>query len=97
MNLQLGDVQTTALIPLAVKASESRRENPRVTDKKALEIADSPNIGACLCVGCWLEGGETAGCDCETFIRYFAERNKLFKTAWLCLPQNLLHQSYRLQ
>ena len=47
--------------------------------KKALEIADSPNIGACLCVGCWLEGGEAAGCDCETFIRYFAERNKLFK------------------
>lgn len=47
--------------------------------KKALEIADSPNIGACLCVGCWLEGGEGTGCDSETFIRYFAKRNKLFK------------------
>ena len=25
--------------------------------KQALEIADSPNVGMCLCVGCWLEGG----------------------------------------
>ena len=31
---------------------------------KALEIADSPNIGACLCLGCWLEGGkELMGAD----------------------------------
>ena len=26
--------------------------------KKAMDIADSPNIGVCLCVGCWLEGGK---------------------------------------
>ena len=26
--------------------------------QKALTIADSPNIGACLCLGCWLEGGK---------------------------------------
>ena len=44
MNLQLGDVQTTALIPLAVKASESRRKNPRVTDKKAVEIVEALGI-----------------------------------------------------
>ncbi|MCE2450702.1 MAG: mannonate dehydratase [Candidatus Latescibacteria bacterium] len=25
--------------------------------KRALEIADSPNVGMCLCIGCWLEGG----------------------------------------
>ena len=44
MDLQLGDVQTTALIPLAVKASESRRKNPRVTDKKAVEIVEALGI-----------------------------------------------------
>lgn len=47
--------------------------------KRALEIADSPNIGACLCVGCWLEGGTKCGCSPEEFIRYFAARKKLFK------------------
>ena len=34
MELKLGDVQTTALIPLAVKASETLRKKPRVRDKK---------------------------------------------------------------
>jgi mannonate dehydratase len=47
--------------------------------KKALEIADSPYIGVCLCVGCWLEGGTAMGCTPEEFIRYLAERHKLFK------------------
>ncbi len=47
--------------------------------KRALEIADSPNIGVCLCVGCWLEGGERMGCDPVSFIEYLAEHKKLFK------------------
>ena len=47
--------------------------------KRALEIANSPNIGACLCVGCWLEAKETVGCTPEEFIRYFGEQGKLFK------------------
>jgi mannonate dehydratase len=48
--------------------------------KRALEIAGSDHIGACLCVGCWLEGGlECCGCSPEEFIRYFAPRHKLFK------------------
>ncbi len=47
--------------------------------KRALQMADSPNIGACLCVGCWLEGGEAMGCSPEDFIRYLAKENKLFK------------------
>ena len=47
--------------------------------KRALDIAESPNIGVCLCVGCWLEGGEEMGCTPEEFIRYLGERNKLFK------------------
>ena len=29
--------------------------------RRALEIADSPNVGMCLCVGCWLEGGAADG------------------------------------
>lgn len=38
MELQLGDVQTTALIPLVVKANETQRKNPRISDPKAVEI-----------------------------------------------------------
>ncbi|MBR6400429.1 MAG: hypothetical protein IKS17_04305 [Firmicutes bacterium] len=33
MNLTFGDVEETALIPLAIKASETRRENPRIVDE----------------------------------------------------------------
>ena len=47
--------------------------------KKALDFADSPNIGACLCVGCWLETGTLSGCTPEEFIRYFVPQGKLFK------------------
>ena len=42
--LKLGDVQETALIPLAVKYSESNRENNRIYDRKAVEIIESLNI-----------------------------------------------------
>ena len=38
MNLQLGDVQETMLIPLTIKASESLRANARIYDGKAVEI-----------------------------------------------------------
>ncbi len=44
MELQLGDVQTTALIPLAVKASETKRNNARITDNKAVEIINGLGI-----------------------------------------------------
>lgn len=48
--------------------------------QRALEIADSPNFGVCLCVGCWLEGGKIGmGCDVVEAIRFFGERGKLFK------------------
>jgi mannonate dehydratase len=47
--------------------------------KRALEMADSPNIGVCLCVGCWLEGGDAMGGDVVEAIHYFGERQKLFK------------------
>jgi mannonate dehydratase len=50
-----------------------------VCSSDLLEIADSPNIGMCLCVGCWLEGGAAMGQDVIETIRYFGSRGKLFK------------------
>jgi mannonate dehydratase len=47
--------------------------------RRALEIADSPNVGMCLCVGCWLEGGDQMGKDVLETIRYFGGQGKLFK------------------
>ncbi|MFH1085965.1 MAG: mannonate dehydratase, partial [Chloroflexota bacterium] len=47
--------------------------------RQALEIANSPNVGMCLCVGCWLEGGAQMGKSVEDTIRYFGSRRKLFK------------------
>jgi len=48
--------------------------------KKAMEIADSPNIGVCLCVGCWLEGGEAGmGASIVEAIKHFATQGQLFK------------------
>lgn len=42
--LQLGDVQTTALIPLAIKANETKSKKPRIRDEKAVEIIDNLKI-----------------------------------------------------
>jgi mannonate dehydratase len=47
--------------------------------QRALEIANSPHIGVCLCVGCWLEGGPGMGGDVLEAIRHFAGRKQLFK------------------
>ena len=41
---ELGDVQETALIPLAIKANESKRVNRRIFDAKAVEIIDALRI-----------------------------------------------------
>ena len=38
MTLQLGDVETTALIPVAIKANETLRRKPRIKDEVAVEI-----------------------------------------------------------
>lgn len=38
MTLQLGDVQTTALIPVAIKANETLKKNARIKDDVAVEI-----------------------------------------------------------
>jgi mannonate dehydratase len=47
--------------------------------KRALEIANSPYIGMCLCIGCWLEGGKQMGKDPVETIRYFGRQGKIFK------------------
>jgi mannonate dehydratase len=47
--------------------------------RRAIEIADSPNVGVCLCLGCWLEGGPAMGKSAVETIRYFGGQRKLFK------------------
>jgi len=59
--------------------------------KKALEIADSPNIGMCLCVGCWLEGGPLMGKDVVETIKYFGGLKKLFKVHFRNVTAPLPH------
>ena len=59
--------------------------------KQAMEIADSPNIGVCLCVGCWLEGGEAMGKRVEETIRYFGGLNKIFKVHYRTVDKPLPH------
>jgi mannonate dehydratase len=46
---------------------------------RALEIANSPNIGVCLCAGTWMEGGEQMGKDVFEAARAFAKMDKLWK------------------
>ena len=59
--------------------------------QRALEIADSPNVGVCLCVGCWLEGGELWGVDALEAIRSFAGQHKLFKVHFRNVDAPLPH------
>jgi mannonate dehydratase len=46
---------------------------------RALEIANSPNIGVCLCCGTWAEGGEHTGKNVYEAARAFAQMGKLWK------------------
>jgi mannonate dehydratase len=46
---------------------------------RALQVADSPNIGVCLCCGTWMEGGPGMGKDVIEAIRAFAKLGKLWK------------------
>jgi mannonate dehydratase len=47
--------------------------------KRAIEIAASPNVGVCLCTGCWLEGGPGMGGDVMEAVRVFGSMGRLFK------------------
>lgn len=44
MNITFGDIQETALIPLAIKASETARPNARIRDEKAKAIIDALGV-----------------------------------------------------
>jgi mannonate dehydratase len=46
---------------------------------RALEIANSPNIGVCLCCGTWAEGGAHTGKNVYEAVREFAKMGKLWK------------------
>src|SRR5260221_9625285 len=46
---------------------------------RALEIANSPNIGVCLCCGTWMEGGRGMAKDVLEATRAFANMGKLWK------------------
>src|SRR6266545_1965835 len=46
---------------------------------RALEIANSPNVGVCLCCGTWAEGGKYTGKDVYEAVRGFAKMGKLWK------------------
>jgi len=46
---------------------------------RALEIANSPNIGVCLCAGTWMEGGQGMGRNVFEAARAFAQMDKLWK------------------
>lgn len=46
---------------------------------RALDIANSPNVGVCLCCGTWMEGGKHTGKDVFEAIRGFAKLGKLWK------------------
>jgi mannonate dehydratase len=59
--------------------------------KRALKIANSPNVGMCLCVGTWLEGGPGMGKDPVETIRYFAGLKKLFKIHFRNVTSPLPH------
>jgi mannonate dehydratase len=47
--------------------------------KRAFEIANSPNIGMCLCCGTWLEGGKYTRKNILETIQYFGSQGKIFK------------------
>lgn len=60
--------------------------------KKAIEIANSPNIGVCFCVGSWLEAPlQSTGAKPEDAIRYFAGKKKLFKVHFRNVTAPLPH------
>src|SRR5262245_30606093 len=61
--------------------------------KRAIEIANSPNIGVCLCCGSWLEGGKMTGATPEEMIKYFGTRKKLFKIHFRNVSAPLPHFS----
>ena len=59
--------------------------------QRALDLTDSPNVGVCLCVGCWLEGGPLMGKDVVETIHDFGRQKRLFKVHFRNVDQPLPH------
>jgi len=59
--------------------------------KRALELANSPNVGLCLCVGSWMEGGNKMGKDAQGMIDYFGKQKKIFKIHFRNVDKPLPH------
>jgi mannonate dehydratase len=47
--------------------------------QKAIGIANSPNVGICLCAGTWAEGGEAMGIDPAGAIRHFGSKKQIYE------------------
>ena len=47
--------------------------------QRAMDLADSPSVGICFCVGCWLEGGALMGRGVLESIADFGGQRRLFK------------------
>jgi mannonate dehydratase len=59
--------------------------------KRAFQIANSPNVGMCLCCGCWLEGGrQLMGKDPAETIHAFGSR-KIWKVHFRNVSAPLPH------
>jgi len=59
--------------------------------KKALKIANSPNVGICLCCGTWAEGGNAMGIDPAGAIRYFGARKQIYEIHFRNVSSPLPH------
>jgi mannonate dehydratase len=59
--------------------------------RKALKIANSPNVGICLCCGTWAEGGMAMGIDPAGAIRYFGARKQIYEIHFRNVSSPLPH------
>jgi mannonate dehydratase len=59
--------------------------------KKAMEIANSPNVGLCCCCGTIIEAGAGFGKDPEGVIRYFAPQKKIYQVHFRNVDGSIPH------
>ena len=64
--------------------------------KKALRIANSKNVGMCLCCGTWAEGGAAMGIDPAGAVRYFGSRKEIYEIHFrnVSSPLPHFHETY---
>jgi mannonate dehydratase len=58
---------------------------------RALSIADSPNVGICFCVGCWLEGGPLMGKGPVESILDFGAQDRIYMMHFRNVDRPLPH------